>query len=281
MGQSAQEENWLAHLTYALEYGALLMDLNIDRLALRCFNTALERPAKDEEEEVALAPVRQHALLLKAICLLNEAADAQAEITECLEKWVVAAHGGSDLELKERLLQLQEQSADAAVAVGLLYLLEAKAEVVPCFAGALLAEQGYFGQRPSTRWNMLGAVLSMTGKPELAVRAYRQALQCQPHYPRALINMSASQLKCGGFLEACSSQAQALKVLPFWAAEETWTSLEKEVMAQSTVDDLAEAVKGRHIAKARELLEPYAQDLQNSDLPSEPRQALKEMELIK
>ena len=29
-----------SHLTYALEYGALLMDVNIDRLALRCFNTA-------------------------------------------------------------------------------------------------------------------------------------------------------------------------------------------------------------------------------------------------
>ena len=29
-----------SHLTYALEYGALLMDINIDRLALRCFSTA-------------------------------------------------------------------------------------------------------------------------------------------------------------------------------------------------------------------------------------------------
>ena len=29
----------LSHFRYALEYGVLLMDLNIDRLALRCFNT--------------------------------------------------------------------------------------------------------------------------------------------------------------------------------------------------------------------------------------------------
>ena len=36
-----------------------------------------------------------------------------------------------------------------------------------------------------SRWNMLGAVLSMTGKPELAVRAYRQALQ-----PGALVDPS-------------------------------------------------------------------------------------------
>lgn len=77
MGRSAQEEDWLSHFQYALEYGVLLMDLNIDRLALRCFNTVFERPVEESLEESA-KPLRQHALLLTSICLLNDSADAQA-----------------------------------------------------------------------------------------------------------------------------------------------------------------------------------------------------------
>ena len=38
--QAAFSNPRLSHFQYALEYGVLLMDLNIDRLALRCFNTA-------------------------------------------------------------------------------------------------------------------------------------------------------------------------------------------------------------------------------------------------
>ncbi|CAE7222252.1 FKBP62 [Symbiodinium natans] len=207
MGRTASSEDWQSHLTYALEYGALLMDVNIDRLALRCFNTVFERPVQNEDAEKALFEVRQHALLLKSICLLNEAAeDPQAEITECLEKWLSMAHPGfgSEDALEQKLLRLRDEqgskaSADLAVALGLLQLLQGQESVASTFGSALLApeDESYFGasRRCATRWNMLGAVLANRGRPEDAVRAYRCALYWQPHYPRALINLAMAELK--------------------------------------------------------------------------------------
>ncbi|CAE7742829.1 PEX5 [Symbiodinium necroappetens] len=299
MGQTASNEDWQqSHLTYALEYGALLMDINIDRLALRCFSTAFERPAQDDEAERALARVRQHALLLKSICLLNEAAeDPQAEITECLEKWLSAAHPGpSEEALQERLLRLRSEqggsaSADVAVALGLLQLLQGQEglfkslSVASTFASALLAPEDdtYFGapRRRATRWNMLGAVLANRGRPEDAVCAYRWALYWQPHYPRALINLAMAELKRGGFLEAAAAQAAAIASSPSWACGELWAQLEKEALAQTSIDDLAEAVQARHIARVRELLAPHSDNLDTSSMPAtSPAEVLKEMKLV-
>lgn len=286
MGRSAQEEDWLSHFQYALEYGVLLMDLNIDRLALRCFNTVFERPVEESLEESA-KPLRQHALLLKSICLLNESADAQAEITECLQHWLQMAHKGEhQLSPEERLLQLREQgtwTADTAVALGLLQLLTGQDSVPETFASAVVAEDSsFFGAeaRRSTRWNMLGAVLNNRGFHEQAIEVWRHALQCQPQYPRALVNMAMAQLKCGSFLAACASQAQALKASPVWATEEIWVQLEKEAMAQTNIDDLAEAVRARRIEKVQELLEPHAEHLDTTNLEP-PLEVLKKMKLLK
>lgn len=287
MGRSAQDEDWLSHFRYALEYGVLLMDLNIDRLALRCFNTVFERPVDESQEENA-KPLRQHALLLKSICLLNESSDAQGEITECLEKWLEMSHPGEHkLSPEERLLQLRQEgiwTADTAVALGLLQLLKGEDSVAETFASAVVAEdKTFFGAeaRRSTRWNMLGAVLANRGFPEQAIEVWRHALQCQPQYPRALVNMAMSQLKCGSFLAACASQAQALKASPVWATEEIWVQLEKEAMAQTNIDDLAEAVRAHHINKVQELLEPHASHLDTTQLKQGPSEVLKKMKLIK
>lgn len=287
MGRSAQEENWLSHLSYALDYGALLMDLNIDRLALRCFNTVFERPA---EPESAAQPLRQHALLLKAICLLNESSDAEADISECLEKWLQLAHPGEAGSVVERLQRLKEEgkgTADTVVALGLMQLLQSQESLVNTFADAVILDDlkegdSFFGtqQRRATRWNMLGAVLANRGQPEKAISVWRQALQCQPHYPRALVNMAMSQLKCGDFLGACASQAKALKVLPPWATEEIWQQLEKEAQAQTNIDELFEAVHSRHITKVEELLEPHASMLETSQLDTDPAKVLKSLKLI-
>eukprot|EP00439_Symbiodinium_sp_Y106_P004201 s1890_g1.t1 len=300
MGQTASNEDWQSHLTYALEYGALLMDINIDRLALRCFSTVFERPAQDDEAERALARVRRNALLLKSICLLNEAAeDPQAEITECLEKWISAAHPGpSEEALQERLIRLRSEkggparaSADVAVALGLLQLLQGQEgvfknlSVASTFASALLApeDDSYFGapRRLATRWNMLGAVLANRGRPEDAVCAYRWSLYWQPHYPRALINLAMAELKRGGFLEAAAAQAAAIAASPSWACGELWAQLEKEALAQTSIDDLAEAVQARHIARVRELLAPHSDNLDTSSMPAtSPAEVLKEMKLV-
>eukprot|EP00913_Durusdinium_trenchii_P015106 g14167.t1 len=273
------------------------MDLNIDRLALRCFNTVFERPA---EPESAAQPLRQHALLLKAICLLNESSDAEADISECLEKWLQLAHPGEAGSVVERLQRLKEEgkgTADTVVALGLMQLLQSQESLVNTFADAVILDDlkewsGFFGtqQRRATRWNMLGAVLANRGQPEKAISVWRQALQCQPHYPRALVNMAMSQLKCGDFLGACASQAKALKVLPPWATEEIWQQLEKEAQAQTNIeawislrvgnDELFEAVHSRHITKVEELLEPHASMLETSQLDTDPAKVLKSLKLI-
>ncbi|CAE7267964.1 PEX5 [Symbiodinium pilosum] len=294
MGQTASSEDWKSHLTYALEYGALLMDVDIDRLALRCFSTVFERPAQNDDAEKALAQVRQHALLLKSICLLNEAAeDPQAEITSCLEKWLSLAHAGlssEDEALDRRLIRLRDQqgskaSADLAVALGLLQLLQGQESVASTFGSALLApeDDSYFGapRRLATRWNMLGAVLANRGRPDDAVCAYRWALYWQPHYPRALINLAMSELKRGAVLEAAAAQAAAIAASPSWACGELWSQLEKESLAQTSIDDLAEAVQARHVARVREVLVPYSSNLDTSTLQdTAPAEVLKEMKLI-
>mmetsp|Transcript_16878 Transcript_16878/g.29224 ORF Transcript_16878/g.29224 Transcript_16878/m.29224 type:complete len:129 (-) Transcript_16878:76-462(-) len=128
---------------------------------------------------------------------------------------------------------------------------------------------------------MLGAVLANRGRPDDAIQAYRQALHLQPHYPRALINFAMAELKRGAFLEAAAAQAAAIASLPSWASGDIWAQLEKEALAQTTIDDLAEAARSRHISKVRELLDPYAGNLDTSVVPSGPTEVLKAMELIK
>ena len=73
------------HSAYCLEFGVLLMDLNNDRLALRCFNVILE---EGSSRPPSPPNVRRHALLLKAICSLNESTgDPLAEVSSILEQW--------------------------------------------------------------------------------------------------------------------------------------------------------------------------------------------------
>ncbi|OLP86196.1 Peroxisomal targeting signal 1 receptor [Symbiodinium microadriaticum] len=196
----------------------------------------------------------------------------------------------SEEALQERLLRLRSEqggsaSADVAVALGLLQLLQGQESVASTFASALLApeDDSYFGapRRRATRWNMLGAVLANRGRPEDAVCAYRWALYWQPHYPRALINLAMAELKRGGFLEAAAAQAAAIASSPSWACGELWAQLEKEALAQTSIDDLAEAVQAHHIARVRELLAPHSDNLDTSSMPAtSPAEVLKEMKLV-
>lgn len=78
LSKSAEASDLLSHLSHWVDLARLFMDLNNDTLALRCINKVTEpehRPcsAADVPTDAGAIRVRQHALLLRAICLLNEA----------------------------------------------------------------------------------------------------------------------------------------------------------------------------------------------------------------
>jgi len=270
MGKTAASEDWTSHFCYSLEFGMLLMDLNIDRLALRCFNTIFERPVSTEAGDTArLDPVKKHSLLLKAICLVNEAdGDPKAEVTACLDRWMREAHAdylptadGTPLDTcisdfrKEKGIGA---SADTAVALGLLQLLGGQEAALQTFAAALRApvDDSCFGceARRSTRWNMLGAVLANRNQLEHALLAYKEAVSRQPHYPRALINMGIAQERRSDHLSAIACYAAAIACAPLWSAGEIWASLEKVAVAQSSIDELARAAKEKDLTQVQSLL---------------------------
>uniref|UniRef100_A0A7S4W4D9 peptidylprolyl isomerase n=1 Tax=Alexandrium monilatum TaxID=311494 RepID=A0A7S4W4D9_9DINO len=289
LSQSAARAEWPAHFGYCLEFGRLFMDLNMDRLALRCFNKVLEPPetAGDASEQspdpAASAATRRHALLLRAVCLLNEAeGDPQVEVSECLGTWLrhvwdAAPAGGGKEPLEEQLTRWREAEgaaagADSAVALGLLDLLGGKASAVQRFADALRApedEGSCFGaaERRAVKWNMLGAVLANRKRYEDALLAYAEALGLQPKYPRALINRGHSFSGKGQLPEAAAAYAEALALSPSWSAEAMWPLLAKAAEDQTAVDELAEAAKGKNLTRVRELLKPWTA---MPDAPKEP-----------
>eukprot|EP00930_Biecheleria_cincta_P089339 TRINITY_DN78622_c0_g1_i1.p1 TRINITY_DN78622_c0_g1~~TRINITY_DN78622_c0_g1_i1.p1 ORF type:complete len:556 (-),score=157.24 TRINITY_DN78622_c0_g1_i1:43-1638(-) len=274
MGQSAAREDWVAHFSHCVDFGTLLMDINIDRLALRCFNIVFDRPveASDDEARNTLAAVRRRAGLLKAICLINEApSDPHAEVTECLEAWMRDAYpsfksGKDGTALDHQIIEWRRNegtaaSADVEIALGVLQLLQGKESPAPqSFAAALRAPEDLescFGTagRKGARWNMLGAVLANRGRPEHAILAYQQALAYQPHYPRALTNMGIAKEALQEPLEAAACYAAALALVPGWASDELWALLQKAAAgAAGNLEELQDAARKKDLTQVRGLL---------------------------
>lgn len=144
--RAESQGEWANHGAYCLELGVLLMDLNIDRLALRCFNVILQ----DGSSKPPSPPnIRRHALLLKAICSLNEATgDPLREVSSVLERWwleVDPTSPGAEQPSIDARLELclgdGSASADVAVALGVMRVLQGHISAPNCFVSALTAPE--------------------------------------------------------------------------------------------------------------------------------------------
>merc|ERR1719330_193613 len=95
---NGSDPDWATHFACWLELGRVFMDLNIDALALRCLNKAAGLDEELEARGAAPMPAtRRNALLLRAVCLLNEAeTDTLTEVCDCLNLWLDAAGAGKD-----------------------------------------------------------------------------------------------------------------------------------------------------------------------------------------
>ncbi|CAK0806740.1 unnamed protein product [Prorocentrum cordatum] len=267
--------------------GRVFMDINMDNLALRCFNKVLE-PA---EEAAGRQPLfRRHALLLKAICLLNEAEkDPKVEVPAGLALWARAeglplSEEAGALPLDQQIAQWEEEarpqgsgasgggSSDLSVALGLLRLLEGPTSEAPrAFANALLASDAtsdgcFSGQdRLAVKWNMLGAVMANRGRHEDALHALEQALRLNQHYPRALMNRSISQSVLGQHRQAAASCVTALGKIPLWSTDAVWAVLQQAVGRVDDGDELVEAVEKKNITQVRKLLAPELASVPKTD----------------
>lgn len=277
--QSAASSDAAAHCSSWLELARLFMDLNIDALALKCLRRASGECLDDASAQVP-PDVRRNALLLRAVCLLNEAeSDPEAEVAQCLEDWLAAAEGaeggssssGSSEAVEAKLESLRgkvKNCADVAVAQGLVYLVRGRKEDAgKVFSEALVAlvdEASCFGgkRQLATRWNMLGAVLANMGRHDKALLAYQEALGLQPHYPRAQMNLCIAKQVAGEHAEAARVCAAALRDVPAWAATPLWAALRKAAQdhrgadpAQETLwDSVVLAAEEKDLVKVLELL---------------------------
>jgi len=252
-----------AHFGHWVSLGRLYMDMNIDCIALRCLNRAAG--IRDVEAAAGQPPaeVRRVALLLRAVCLLNEAGEqALEQVSACLEQWLeVAGAPEATGDVEERLAAWRTGGgggADSAVAQGLLHLLHGREAAIGAFAAAVAAPEdaspsSCFGAdgRLAVRWNMLGAVLASRGRPADALAVYDEALALQPNYPRALTNRGLA-LQAGGELTAAAgSWTAAAGLLPTWACMVTFAMLAKAVEDNPA---MAEAAEQRSLPRLRELL---------------------------
>jgi len=228
--------------------------------------------SENDDDPSSPALVRRHALLLKAICLLNEAeGDPKAEVSACLELWLRAEGQTSDSEeqppLEVRMEQWRQAAgttacADSAVALGLLLLLQGPDSAAPqAFAEALKAPEdstSCFGgpARYAARWNMFGAVLANRCLYKDALQAYRQALGHQPSYPRALMNSAIAHSEVGNHRQAVACYACALGKIPIWSTDGVWPLLQKAVSNLTDSEDLAEAAQAKNLTKVRQILGP-------------------------
>lgn len=265
-----------ARCRHLLELGRFYMDLNIGSLALCCLDEA-----QGSEEKLT----QQHASLLSAICLLNEAdSDTEKEVSEALCAWLAVALPSSSAEpadLGEQLghwLKMDGPRADIAVAQGVLHLAGGRLDdALEDFARVLRApddERGFFGneRRQATKWNMLGAVLANRGRHSEALNAYEWALRLQPHYPRALTNQGVSLQAASQPTKAAASFAKAIAIVPPSFSQELWPMLEKAAESSEHAEhvSLAEAAAERNFTKVQALLAtemaPLAADRCEQDL---------------
>mmetsp|Transcript_75419 Transcript_75419/g.157237 ORF Transcript_75419/g.157237 Transcript_75419/m.157237 type:complete len:534 (+) Transcript_75419:85-1686(+) len=287
--KTAQQQEWSLHFPLWVELGRLFMDLNVDQLAIRCLNRAAGISGASEGIS-AEKPVRRNALLLRAICLLNEAeADPLKEVSDCLGLWLDACDRpakGDQEGVDERIAEWRESevepalAADVAVAHGLMHLVHGREEAAKAFGDAILAANSAascFGceRATATKWNMLAAVMSNRKQPENALSAYQQALVLQPHYPRALVNRGIALQSMANARSAAASFANAVELMPDWCAPLVWPMLKKAVEDDPTPDaTLAEAARDESVPKLRELLGPV---LTSGTTLADARSTLKSM----
>eukprot|EP00931_Biecheleriopsis_adriatica_P121800 TRINITY_DN96862_c0_g1_i1.p1 TRINITY_DN96862_c0_g1~~TRINITY_DN96862_c0_g1_i1.p1 ORF type:complete len:535 (-),score=148.43 TRINITY_DN96862_c0_g1_i1:30-1598(-) len=266
--QSLSKKDWQLHFTAWLELGRLFMDMNVDALALRCFNRLTGNEDEGESGRTSGPPpsqaLKQNALLLRAVCLLNEAeTDPGAEVSAGLEDWLKEAapeSESSSAALPSRLESLRSKrpGADVSIAQALLSLVSgSRAAALRAFVEALeckTEEGSCFGDMPqlATRWNMLGAVLANAGEQKKSLAAYSEALRLQPHYPRALVNCAIALESTGSGREAVRSCMLAAQCLPEWAARDSiWPLAQKA--ASGADESIQEAVAQRSVQKALHL----------------------------
>jgi len=205
-----------------LELARLYMDVRGDAVAILC----LERFISPGGLPTPPPTLLRHAQLLCAYCFLNQApGERVAAVEKCLEAWLcVGEVGGAKKMSEDSATQLSGSSSlaerleaeisrsggassvDAAIALGLHALVRDANGVELAFARAVAlpeeADGSLFGSkdRRGAKWTMLGTVLAKAGRRQHAITAYAKALACQPHLPRALVNLSLvltdnSQLK--------------------------------------------------------------------------------------
>ncbi|GAA94424.1 uncharacterized protein L969DRAFT_53206 [Mixia osmundae IAM 14324] len=100
------------------------------------------------------------------------------------------------------------EPVDADVQVGLGVLFYSNSDFVrakDCFEAALSVRPDDF-----LLWNRLGATLANGGSPELAIDAYRKALELRPTFTRAIYNLGVSCLNINCYQEAAEHLLSAL-----------------------------------------------------------------------
>eukprot|EP00927_Polykrikos_kofoidii_P058192 TRINITY_DN52571_c0_g1_i1.p1 TRINITY_DN52571_c0_g1~~TRINITY_DN52571_c0_g1_i1.p1 ORF type:complete len:578 (-),score=122.34 TRINITY_DN52571_c0_g1_i1:27-1760(-) len=299
VARSKASSDWPSHFGIWLELGRLFMDLNNDGLALRCLNNITRYAANQTNIESATveAPppeTRQHALLLSAICLLNEAQDdPEKEVSDCINEWLVAAcpvTGEASIESKLERWRVgagRAAGADAAIAHCLFYIVSGRDECLHALSDALAASEddgSFFGdvKRRAMKWNMLGAVLANRSQFSRAKMALQQALALQPNYPRALNNLGISLEATNDFPEAARMYIAAMDMVPAWAAREFQSMLERIAEKLMDVEGMEEAVKAGSFERAKALLKPSTQTPTTAAVKAdEIRDVLVSLELAK
>ncbi|TFK66816.1 TPR-like protein, partial [Pluteus cervinus] len=145
--------------------------------------------------------------------------------------------------LKLARSQHQEGTVDADVqlALGVLFYTNNEyGRAADCFKSALsVRPQDYL------LWNRLGVSLASGDKPEEALNAYREALQLQPTYTRAVYNVGVACLNLQAYKEAAEHFLSALETQEITTAdtsEELWKIL-RRAFTKMDRSDLVELSK--------------------------------------
>ncbi|KAH8923822.1 TPR-like protein [Atractiella rhizophila] len=193
--------------------------------------------AMDEKETLAINAFERAVLLNKhnawidlAISYVNEGADSKS--VAALEKWLsltypdIAANfrkedfdASNPWAAQDKLSELYIEAArrggaagtmDKLVQVGLGVLFYSNSDyqkAKDCFEAALAVDtQDY------ALWNRMGATLANGGEPELAIDAYRKALELRPTFTRAIYNLGVSCLNINCPHEAAEHLLAALEL---------------------------------------------------------------------
>lgn len=120
-----------------------------------------------------------------------------------------SAMGPGLADLFERAREMNPSDPDVLVVLGVLHNVTGKFDLaVQSFKEALRFHPGDY-----SLWNRIGATLANSNRPAEAIHAYRQALALKPTYVRAWVNMGIALSNQAIFDEAIRSYARALELL--------------------------------------------------------------------